>query len=55
MIVLKFPLMLLYGLGVVILMLCALPFAALGFLIGFIRWTTKVGIRLSDRLFLHFT
>lgn len=48
------PLALLYGVGIVIMMCCAVPFILVGFLVGFVKWSCQIGTRLSDRAFLHF-
>lgn len=50
----KGPMALCYGLGIVIMMFCALPFIMFGFVVGFIKWSGEIGSKLADRLFFHF-
>ena len=49
------PMAVVYAIGIVIMMICALPGIVLGVMVGFLKWSFKIGLRLSSRLFLHFT
>lgn len=52
---LKFPLAVIYAIGVMLMIVFSIPFIAAGFVAGFIKWAWQIGNRLSDRAYLHFS
>lgn len=50
----RVPIAALYAVGIVTMMVCALPFIAVGFVVGFIKWSGQIGSGLADKLFMHF-
>jgi hypothetical protein len=51
---LKIPFAVVYALGIVIMVLGAIPFFVIGFISGFVKWTWQAGNNLADRLFLQY-
>lgn len=42
-----------YGIGLIIMFVCAIPFALVGFVVGFMKWTYGAGENMCDRLFVY--
>jgi hypothetical protein len=51
----KIPLAIVYAIGIVLMIVCSAPFIAVGFIAGFIKFAWGIGMRLSDRAYLHFS